>query len=147
MKKLCLVCACMIVAMGSAGALEACATLEIPAQEIRVELRLGNQQTIVDDPKYAALFPGGVSSWVIADHDYQAFRMLKKVQVGDKASITRADGKTIRLKCVDKYKGKNTGHAIRSMDGRNVMSDHDVMMYTCRFGWRRVWVLQWEMME
>lgn len=121
-----------------------CANLTIPTQQITVDLVEGNDQTIVDDPHSAALFKGGAFSWVIADHNTQAFKRLPLVEIGDKATITRTDGKTIRLKCVDKFHGKNTGTAITDMQGRSVMVTYDYMMYTCRAGWRRVWVLGWE---
>lgn len=121
-----------------------CATLTIPGHQITVELVEGAEQSIVDDPQSAALFKGGAFSWVIADHNTQAFKRLPDVAVGDTATITRTDGQTIRLKCVAKFHGKNTGTAITDMQGRSVMVTYDYMMYTCRAVWRRVWVLGWE---
>lgn len=121
-----------------------CATLTIPTQQITVDLLEGADQSHVDDPKSAALFRGGAFSWVIADHNTQAFKHLPDVAVGDTATITRTDGQTIRLKCVAKLHGKNTGKQITDMKGRSVMVTYDYMMYTCRAGWRRVWVLGWE---
>lgn len=121
-----------------------CATLTIPGQQITVELVEGAEQSIVDDPQSAALFRGGAFSWVIADHNTQAFKRLPDVAIGDTATITRTDGQTIRLICVAKFHGKNTGEQITDMQGRSVMVAYDYLMYTCRAGWRRVWVLGWE---
>lgn len=121
-----------------------CATLTIPGQQITVELLEGADQSHVDDPQSAALFRGGAFSWVIADHNTQAFKRLPLVEIGNTATITSAEGQSIRLECVAKFHGRNTGEEITDERGRNVMADYDYMMYTCRAGWRRVWVLGWE---
>lgn len=142
--KAALLCMVFLLLPVAALARSPCATLTIPAQQITVDLVKGNDQTIVDDPQSAALFRGGAFSWVIADHNTQAFKRLPDVAVGDTATITRTDGQTICIKCVAKFHGKNTGTAITDMQGRSVMVTYDYLMYTCRAGWRRVWVLGWE---
>ena len=142
--KAALLCMVFLLLPVAAVARSPCATLTIPAQQITVDLVEGNDQTIVDDPHSAALFKGGAFSWVIADHNTQAFKRLPEVRVGDTATIQRTNGQTITLLCVAKFHGKNTGTAITDMHGRSVMVTYDYMMYTCRAGWRRVWVLGWE---
>lgn len=140
-----IVCLVMILLLPvTAMARSPCATLTIPTQQITVDLLEGADQSHVDDPKSAALFRGGAFSWVIADHNTQAFKRLPLVEIGDTATITSAEGQSIRLKCVAKFHGRNTGDEITDENGRNVMADYDYMMYTCRAGWRRVWVLGWE---
>ena len=143
MKKiLCMLAALMM--LGTAQAASQYGVLSIPGQQITVDLVEGAEQSIVDDPQSAALFRGGAFSWVIADHNTQAFKRLPEVRVGDTATIQRTNGQTITLLCVAKFHGKNTGTAITDMQGRSVMVTYDYMMYTCRAGWRRVWVLGWE---
>lgn len=143
MKKiLCMLAALMM--LGTAQAASQYGVLSIPGQQITVELVEGAEQSHVDDPHSAALFKGGAFSWVIADHNTQAFKRLPEVRVGDTATIQRTNGQTITLLCVAKFHGKNTGTAITDMQGRSVMVTYDYLMYTCRAGWRRVWVLGWE---
>ena len=72
------------------------------------------------------------------------------VAVGDAATIYYTDGSRIRLVCVDKYNGKNTGHELVDASGHNVMADHAYLMYTCRikgFGARHIIITQWEVYE
>lgn len=140
-----IVCLVMLLLLPVAAiARSPCATLTIPGQQITVELLEGADQSHVDDPQSAALFRGGAFSWVIADHNTQAFKRLPLVEIGDTATITSAEGQSIRLTCVAKFHGRNTGEEITDERGRNVMADYDYMMYTCRAGWRRVWVLGWK---
>lgn len=142
--KAALLCMVFVLLPVAALARSPCATLTIPGQQITVELLEGADQSHVDDPQSAALFRGGAFSWVIADHNTQSFKRLPLVEIGDTATITSAEGQSICLMCVAKFHGRNTGEEITDERGRNVMADYDYMMYTCRAGWRRVWVLGWE---
>lgn len=122
--------------------------LSIPSAEISVALFDSYEQSVVDAQNSAAHFWGG--SWIIADHNNQAFRTLKNVQPGDTATIHRPDGSQIHLLCADKYNGKNTGRELVNAHGRNVMADHDYLMYTCRLkglGSRYIIITQWEVAE
>ncbi len=122
--------------------------LSIPSAEISVALFDSYEQSVVDAKNSAAHFWGG--SWIIADHNNQAFRTLKNVQPGDTATIHRPDGSQIHLLCVDKYNGKNTGRELVNANGRNVMADHDYLMYTCvnkALKRKTVLITQWEVTD
>lgn len=123
-------------------------TLHIPAADIEVRLHKSDTQATVDAKNSAAMFKRN-GGWIIADHNDQEFRTLADVGVYDMAWIDREDGKTVLLVCCNKFYGKNTGHEITDLKGRNVMGDHDVLMYTCRKGkgWRNVVVTQWVEVE
>ena len=148
MKKiLCLVLA-LLFSAGSACAASEVGVLSIPSACISVALFDSAEQDVVDESNSAAFFWSG--SWIIADHNNQAFKSLKDVAVGEVATIYHADGSRIRLVCVDKYNGKNTGHELVDANGRNVMADHAYLMYTCRikgFGARHIIITQWEEYE
>lgn len=119
-------------------------TLHIPAADIEVRLYRSDTQAVADAKNSAAMFKRD-GSWIIADHNNQEFNTLPDVGVYDMAWIDKEDGETVLLVCCNKFPGKNTGHEITDLDGRNVMGDHDYLMYTCRKGkgWRNVVVTQW----
>lgn len=123
-------------------------TLHIPAADIEVRLYRSNMQAVADAKNSAAMFRRD-GSWIIADHNNQEFNTLPDVEPEDMAWIDREDGKTVLLVCTDVFYGKNTGHEITDLDGRNVMRDYDYLMYTCRKGkgWRNVVVTQWVEVE
>lgn len=150
MKKLfCIVLAIALLACCMpASAASQYGVLSIPAQGISVALYDSASQETVDTKNSAAHFYAG--SYIIADHCNQEFRALKHVSVGDTATIYCADGSTLHLVCVDKYNGKNTGKILTDQQGRNVMADHDYLMYTCRgkgLGWQRIVITQWVVVE
>lgn len=123
-------------------------TLHIPAAQIEVRLYESDTQATADAKNSATAFRCD-GSWIIADHNNQEFRTLPDVGVYDMAWIDKEDGKTVLLVCTDIFYGKNTGHEITDLSGRNVMGDHDYLMYTCRKGkgWRSVVVTQWVEVE
>ena len=149
MKKLfCIVLALVLLACCMpASAASQYGVLSIPAQGISVALYDSASQETVDTKNSAARFYAG--SYIIADHCNQEFKTLKKVSIGDKAIIYCENGMNINLVCVDRYNGKNTGHELVDSKGRNVMSDHDYLMYTCRagLGWRNILITQWDVVE
>lgn len=128
MKKiLCMLAALMV--LGTAQAASQYGVLSIPAQEISVMLYESNAQSVVDAKNSAACF--WWNGWIIADHNNQAFRTLKNVAVGDTASIMQPNGQTIRLKCVYKGTGRNTGHDLTA-NGESLFGCYDYLMYTCQ---------------
>lgn len=150
MKKiLCMVLVVYLLAYtGLACAAQQAGVLHIPSANISVALYNSYAQSVVDEKNSAAHFWGG--SWIIADHCNQEFENLKNVAMGDEAIIYQTNGQTVRLRCVDRYNGKNTGRELVDSHGRNVMADHDYLMYTCRlkgFGSRYIIITQWEVVE
>ena len=148
MKRLLCLILILLICTGSACAAPEVGVLSIPSACISVALFDSAEQSVVDAQNSAAYFRAG--SHIIADHNNQAFKALKNVSIGDAAIIHRMDGSNIRLICVDKYNGKNTGHELVDANGRNVMADHAYLMYTCRikgFGARHIIITQWEECE
>lgn len=115
--------------------------LTVPRVKISVALYNSNRQKTIDRKNSAGCFAfQGYRGKIIADHVTQAFRNLHNVQVGDIAYI-KNNGNTINLKCVAKFKGHNTGYTLTNLSYDNVLGRYDYTMYTCRGGWRNVWVV------
>ena len=128
MKKiLCMLAALMV--MGTAQAASQYGVLSIPAQGISVMLYERSAQSVVDAENSAACF--WWQGWIIADHNNQAFRTLRNVAVGDEAIIYQPSGQTIRLKCVYRGEGRNTGHDL-TVDGKSLFGRYNYLMYTCK---------------
>lgn len=103
--------------------------LHIPDANISVSLYESSAQSVVDAENSAACF--WWQGWIIADHNNQAFRTLRNVQVGDEAIIYQPSGQTIHLKCVYRGEGRNTGHDL-TVDGKSLFGRYDYLMYTCK---------------
>ena len=65
-------------------------------------------QTIVDNQDSAAYYYNGGRK-IIADHNYQGFKVLVNLNVGDKAYIKLNDGTILTYRLIYKSKGYNTG--------------------------------------
>lgn len=138
----------LLVYTGLAYGAQKAGILYIQSANISVALHNSNAQSVVDAKNSAAMFEWGC--WIIADHNHQEFRTLKNVQVGDEATIRCTNGQTIRMICVDVYQGKNTGHKLVDKTGRNVMGDHDYLMYTCvnkLLSRKTILITQWEVVD
>lgn len=123
--------------------------LRIPAVGIDVALYRSNAQHVVDRLDSAAYFE--LRPWlghmVIGDHNNQAFRALHGVEVGMTCYIQTPDGATLHYECMRVFNGINTGKYIAEENGRICMADADLLMYTCRAGWKYVRVCLWDRCE
>lgn len=120
--------------------------LYIDDVEIDVALYNNNEQYIVDRKDSAAYFDLSYArgNMLIADHNTQAFGSLGTVQVGMIARIEKENGTIAYYKCVDIFKGHNTGHGITDWNGNSVVGKADLLMYTCFDSWQNVWVVLWD---
>lgn len=116
---------------------------------IDVALYNSNAQAVVDRFDSAAYFdlPTWRGHYIIGDHNNQSFRALHDVQVGMVCCIRPPDGEPIYYECVRVFNGINTGKYIAEENGRICMADADLLMYTCRMGWRYVRVCLWDRCE
>ena len=88
-------------------------------------------QTIVDNQDSAAYYYNGGKK-VIADHNYQGFRILINLNVGDKAYIKLNDGSIITYRLIYKSKGYNTGPDLIDINNNSFYDmNSDIIMYTC----------------
>lgn len=88
-------------------------------------------QTIVDNQDSAAYYYNGGKK-VIADHNYQGFRVLINLNVGDKAYIKLNDGSIITYRLIYKSKGYNTGPDLIDINNNSFYDmNSDIIMYTC----------------
>lgn len=112
---------------------------------IDVALYRSNKQYVVDRDDSAAYFDLSYARghMLIADHNTEAFAPLDIATVGMIAKIVKDDGTIIYYKCVDIFKGHNTGKGISDWNGKSVVKDSDLLMYTCFDGWRNVIVALW----
>lgn len=81
---------------------------------------------------------------VIADHNYQAFKTLTSVQVGDIATITRVDGTVVTLQCVEAFDGHNTSTGLTDWNEVSVLGKHDYLSYTCLDSCYNIRICQWD---
>lgn len=84
---------------------------------------------------------------LIADHNTEAFASLNAATIGMIAKIVKDDGIIVYYECVDVFKGHNTGKGITDWNGKSVVKDSDLLMYTCFDGWRNVWVVLWDQIK
>lgn len=119
--------------------------LYIEDLNIDVALYHSNKQYVVDRDDSAAYFDLSYARghMLIADHNTEAFAPLDIATVGMIAKIVKDDGTTVYYKCVDVFKGHNTGKGISDWNGKSVVKDSDLLMYTCFDGWRNVIVVLW----
>ena len=120
--------------------------LYIEDVSIDVALYLSNDQEVVDRKDSAAYFDlsSARGCMIIADHNTHAFSSLDNVKVGTLAQLVQDDGDVIVYQCVDIFKGHNTGKGITDWNGRSVIGDAELMMYTCFDGWQNVWIVLWD---
>lgn len=120
--------------------------LYIDKIEVDVALYRSNKQYVVDRQDSAAYFE--LAAWpghmLIADHVTQSFSRLSEIEPGDRACIVTSDGLVENYICVDVFDGHNTGKFITDWNGRSVMKDASLLMYTCLTYWRNVRVTLWE---
>lgn len=88
-------------------------------------------QTIVNNKDSAAYYMTN-GKLVIADHNYQGFRVLVNIPVGTKSNIKFKNGSTITYKLIKKSKGVNTGPDLIDTKGNSFFKmKSDIIMYTC----------------
>ena len=88
-------------------------------------------QTIVDNQDSAAYYYNGGRK-VIADHNYQGFKVLITLNPGDKAYIKLSDGNILTYRLIYKSKGYNTGPDLIDINNNSFYNmSSDLIMYTC----------------
>ena len=100
-------------------------------------------QKLVDNKDSAAYYTTH-GKYIIADHDYQGFKVLVNLSVGTKAYIKLSDGSIKTYKLIKKSKGKNTGPDLVDTNGNSFFDmKSDLIMYTCYNGgiMSTLWVL------
>lgn len=113
--------------------------------DIDVALYNSNDQEVVDRKDSAAYFDLSYArgDMIIADHNTHAFGSLTHVKKGTIARIVKEDGRSVYYKCVEIFKGHNTGRGITDWNGNSVVGKADLLMYTCLDGWENIWVALW----
>lgn len=114
--------------------------------DIDVALYNSNDQEVVDRKDSAAYFDvsGAYGKMLIADHNTHAFGSLGSVNKGTIARIVKENGEVVHYKCIDIFKGHNTGKGITDWSGNSVVGNADLLMYTCFDGWENIWVVLWD---
>lgn len=117
--------------------------------DIDVALYKSNKQDVVDRKDSAAYFDLSYArgDMIIADHNTHAFGSLGSVKKGAIARIVKENGEVVYYRCVDIFKGHNTGKGITDLSGNSVVGKSDLMMYTCFDGWQNIWVALWKEMR
>ncbi len=88
-------------------------------------------QTLVDNQDSAAYYYNGGRK-VIADHNYQGFKVLITLNPGDKAYIKLSDGNILTYRLIYKSKGYNTGPDLIDINNNSFYNmSSDLIMYTC----------------
>lgn len=88
-------------------------------------------QTLVDNQDSAAYYYN-VGRKVIADHNYQGFKVLITLNPGDKAYIKLSDGNILTYRLIYKSKGYNTGPDLIDINNNSFYNmSSDLIMYTC----------------
>ncbi len=126
--------------------------LDIPSVGIGVALNYapleeGNAQAVVDREDSAAYFLWHDCKDVIADHNYQSFQVLPKVQAGDIAVVSTEDGYADEYVCVRVcHDGFNTGNDLLDENRTSIeYSDNSrFVMYTCNQDWQHITIVFWE---
>lgn len=119
--------------------------LYIDDVDIDVALYNSNDQEVVDRKDSAAYFDLSYArgDMLIADHNTHAFGSLGSVKKGAMARIVKENGEVVHYRCVDVFKGHNTGKGITDLNGNSVVGKADLLMYTCFDGWKNIWVVLW----
>lgn len=116
--------------------------LHINDLDIDVALYYGDQQRTVDREDSAAIFRCD-GSFIIADHNHQAFTNLPNVRAGMRGYIEHEVLGKIDIVCVDVFRGYNNGSHIADENGMSVMGVADYMMYTCAGDDNEVFICLW----
>ena len=88
-------------------------------------------QTIVNNKDSAAYYIN-FNRYVIADHNYQGFKILTKIKKGSKAYIKLNDGKILTYKLISVSTGTNTGKDLIDSKGNSFYDmESGLIMYTC----------------
>ena len=109
-----------------------------------------NAQGVIDNESVAALLN---YSWlaqpVICDHDYQAFRNLSEVSVGDKMRITSWKYGNFEYVCTKNTTGINRNNDIVSDDGVSYATEFvgDFVLYTCSDSGGKITLTAWKKIE
>lgn len=104
-----------------------------------------NAQTIVDAKDSAAFYELG-NQYIIADHNYQGFNKLSRVNKNTKAYIIRADGTRVNLKVKNIFLGKNIVYDLVNSEGISIQNlDSSLVLYTCYDNKETILITQWEL--
>lgn len=88
-------------------------------------------QTLVDNQDSAAYYYNGGRK-VIADHNYQGFKVLITLNPGDKAYIKLSNGNILTYRLIYKSRGYNTGPDLIDVNNSSFYDmSSDLIMYTC----------------
>lgn len=103
-----------------------------------------NAQKIVDAKDSAAHFYLGGKA-IIADHNYQGFKKIMNLKIGDKAYVKKADGTIEIYQIKEKFIGKNTGTDIVNSEGVSIANtEQDLVMYTCYTDDGDITITRWD---
>lgn len=106
-------------------------------------------QAVVDRSNSALYANAGIlgaGPW-IADHNNQGFSGLYNAKSGTVAYITKPNGTRIKLTCVSRFSGHNTGTNLTDANYNNVSDRYPnyVGMYTCNgANWHNVTITLWK---
>ena len=122
----------------------------IPELNVNVALYNSSEQYITDRQDSANIFMNSNDNFlIIADHNTQAFANLHKVQVGTIGyidSVYTVVGRRI-IKCVSVLDGHNMGTELTDLNGNEIHSDSDYLMYTCKDCSKNIIVCLWDIIE
>lgn len=103
-----------------------------------------NAQKIVDAKDSAAHFYLGDKA-IIADHNYQGFKKIMNLKIGDKAYVKKADGTIEIYQIKERFIGKNTGTDIVTPEGISIAdTEQDLIMYTCYTNDGDITITRWD---
>lgn len=103
-----------------------------------------NAQKIVDAKDSAAHFYLGGKE-IIADHNYQGFKKIMNLKIGDKAYVKKADGTIDIYQIKENFIGKNTGTDIVNSEGISIVDmKQDLIMYTCYTNDGDITITRWD---
>jgi len=116
---------------GSASKKSGGTRFHVPSVGINVGLISSYSQSAADKKDGAAYFATG-SNMVIADPNYQDFKVLPSVRVGDTAYI-ETDGVRQNYICTEIHKGYRGSDDILAEDGTSLLYDYQncLIAYTC----------------
>jgi hypothetical protein len=100
-----------------------------------------NYQKITDRENTAYMSDYYDGGRYIADHNYQNFKYLYKVKIGDTA-LLNINGKITRYKCISKRTAYNDGYGFTYYDGTPVRGE--LIIYTCNSNKHDILVTIWQ---
>ena len=119
--------------------------LYIPSAQITIARYSHDSQETLDRSDSAAIFNFyPYRGKVIADHCYQGFLNLDKVEVGTMGYIVLKDGRTVNIKCVNSFDGYNTRDMLTDQNRKEISGDNDFIMYTCKTVYQAVRICLWD---